>query len=157
LISDNPTAPARHRMHEDPANARFLTNFTSFKHTLHPSKGTYWNSLNTPSLTMTTSITSPTSLATFSIPHASSSKIPHVTLSPVYGEDNVSRPAQNLGGSSAHNTNNNNNNGYTYQRQAVAAVQGDGVWTYDVGSGFYDRHHPLPCAATRWKLAGADV
>ena len=54
---------------------------------------------------MATSISTPASLATFAQPHASSSKQPHVTLSPVEGEDGS---------------------------YAVAAVQGDGVWTYDV-------------------------
>jgi hypothetical protein len=57
---------------------------------------------------MSTSISTPASLATFPQPHASTSKVPHVTLSPVEGgEGNASL--------------------------AVAAVQGDGVWTYDVG------------------------
>lgn len=50
-------------------------------------------------------ISSPTSLTTFSQPHASSSKNPHVRLNPVVGD----------------------------KKSAVAAVQGDGVWTYDVG------------------------
>jgi hypothetical protein len=54
---------------------------------------------------MSTSISTPASLATFQQPHASSSKLPHVTLSPVEGGQG---------------------------NQAVAAVQGDGVWTYDV-------------------------
>lgn len=50
-------------------------------------------------------ISSPTSLTTFSQPHASSSKNPHVRLNPVVGD----------------------------KKSAVVAVQGDGVWTYDVG------------------------
>jgi phosphotransferase system IIA component len=54
-----------------------------------------------------TSISTPTSLATFQTAHASSSKLQHVSLSEV-----------ELSGS----------------KLAVAAVQGDGVWTYDVGS-----------------------
>jgi hypothetical protein len=54
-----------------------------------------------------TSISTPTSLATFQTSHASSSKLQHVALSEV-----------ELSGS----------------KLAVAAVQGDGVWTYDVGS-----------------------
>jgi hypothetical protein len=49
-------------------------------------------------------ISAPTSLATFPYAHASSSRAPHVTLGPVHG-----RP-----------------------KLAVAAVHGDGVWTYDV-------------------------
>ncbi|KAK8869661.1 hypothetical protein IAR55_000229 [Kwoniella newhampshirensis] len=53
-----------------------------------------------------TSISAPTSLATFAQPHASSSKMPHVRLSPVVGD----------------------------ARSAVAAVQGDGVWTYDLST-----------------------
>ena len=54
-----------------------------------------------------TSISSPTSLASFQYAHASSSKLrqSHITLSPVHG---AASPL------------------------AVAAVQGDGVWTYDV-------------------------
>jgi hypothetical protein len=59
---------------------------------------------------MSTSISTPASLATFPQPHASTSKLPHVTLSPVEGGDG---------------------------NQAVAAVQGDGVWTYDVGQCMY--------------------
>lgn len=55
------------------------------------------------STTMAT-ISAPTSLATFPYAHASSSRAPHVTLGPVHG-----RP-----------------------KLAVAAVHGDGVWTYDV-------------------------
>jgi hypothetical protein len=54
-----------------------------------------------------TSISSPTLLATFSNNHASSSKLPHVVLSPVIGAS---------------------------ESLAVAAVQGDGIWTYDVSS-----------------------
>lgn len=56
------------------------------------------------------SISTPTSLATFSNPHASGSKQarPHVALSPVFGQSNL----------------------------AVAAVQGDGVWTYDVSTSY---------------------
>lgn len=54
---------------------------------------------------MSTSISTPASLATFTQPHASSSKLPHVSLSAVEGGDGS---------------------------YAVAAVQGDGVWTYDV-------------------------
>lgn len=50
-------------------------------------------------------ISSPTSLTTFSQPHASSSKNPHVSLNPVVGD----------------------------KKSAIVAVQGDGVWTYDVG------------------------
>lgn len=53
------------------------------------------------------SITTPTSLASFSSPHASSSKTPHVALSPVLGRS---------------------------KEWAVAAVQGDGIWTYDVSA-----------------------
>ena len=53
------------------------------------------------------SISASTSLATFTTPHASSSKLPHVSLNPVYGGN---------------------------AELAVAAVQGDGVWTYDVSS-----------------------
>ncbi|WWD16075.1 hypothetical protein CI109_100500 [Kwoniella shandongensis] len=53
-----------------------------------------------------TSISAPTQLATFAQPHASSSKLPHVRLSPVVGD----------------------------ARSAVAAVQGDGVWTYDLST-----------------------
>ncbi|AAW41928.1 hypothetical protein CNB04100 [Cryptococcus deneoformans JEC21] len=49
-------------------------------------------------------ISSPTSLTTFSQPHASSSKNPHVRLNPVVGD----------------------------KKSAVVAVQGDGVWTYDL-------------------------
>jgi len=60
---------------------------------------------------MSTSISTPASLATFPQPHASTSKLPHVTLSPVEGGE----------GNAA---------------LAVAAVQGDGVWTYDVSSTF---------------------
>jgi hypothetical protein len=56
---------------------------------------------------MSTSISTPASLATFPQPHASTSKLPHVTLSPVEG-------------------------GEGNAVLAVAAVQGDGVWTYDV-------------------------
>jgi hypothetical protein len=54
------------------------------------------------------SISTPTSLATFTSPHASSSssKLPHIALNPVRGSK---------------------------AKLAVAAVQGDGVWTYDVG------------------------
>ncbi|WVQ98874.1 hypothetical protein IAU59_006005 [Kwoniella sp. CBS 9459] len=52
------------------------------------------------------SISTPTSLATFSQPHASSSKGPHITLSPVVGDAG----------------------------SAVAAVRGDGVWTYDLST-----------------------
>ena len=51
------------------------------------------------------SISPPTSLASFSYPHGSSSKLRHVTLGPVHGSS---------------------------EPMAVAAVQGDGVWTYDV-------------------------
>jgi hypothetical protein len=58
---------------------------------------------------MSTSISTPASLATFPQPHASTSKLPHVTLSPVEG-------------------------GEGNAVLAVAAVQGDGVWTYDVSS-----------------------
>ncbi|GFZ45721.1 hypothetical protein JCM24511_03450 [Saitozyma sp. JCM 24511] len=54
---------------------------------------------------MMTSISTPTSLATFQTAHASSSKLQHVSLSEV-----------ELSGS----------------KLAVAAVQGDGVWTYDL-------------------------
>ncbi|KAK4686673.1 hypothetical protein P7C73_g3446, partial [Tremellales sp. Uapishka_1] len=50
-------------------------------------------------------ISTPTSLATFPSAHASSSKLPHVTLSAVKGSNG---------------------------KLAVAAVQGDGVWTYDL-------------------------
>lgn len=53
------------------------------------------------------SIFTPTLLATFQTSHASSSKNRHVALSPVHGS----------GG-----------------ELAVVAVQGDGVWTYDVSS-----------------------
>ncbi|WVW82925.1 hypothetical protein I302_104939 [Kwoniella bestiolae CBS 10118] len=52
------------------------------------------------------SISTPTQLATFSQPHASSSKTPHVTLSPVVGDSKC----------------------------AVAAVRGDGIWTYDLNT-----------------------
>ncbi|WVR05325.1 hypothetical protein IAU60_002339 [Kwoniella sp. DSM 27419] len=52
------------------------------------------------------SISTPTQLATFSQPHASSSKAPHIVLSPVIGNPN----------------------------SAVAAVRGDGVWTYDLST-----------------------
>ncbi|ODN83191.1 hypothetical protein L202_01379 [Cryptococcus amylolentus CBS 6039] len=52
------------------------------------------------------SISAPTSIATFPQPHASTSKLPHVALSPVVGD----------------------------ARSAVAAVQGDGVWTYDLST-----------------------
>lgn len=52
------------------------------------------------------SVSSPTSLASFSYQHAQSSRYPHVPLSPVHGTEGV----------------------------AVAAVQGDGVWTYDVSA-----------------------
>lgn len=55
------------------------------------------------------SIAAPSSLATFSYAHASSSRVPHVTLAPVHGSKG---------------------------RLAVAAVHGDGVWTYDVGRAF---------------------
>lgn len=51
------------------------------------------------------SITTPSSLATFDYAHASSSRVPHITLGPVYGSKG---------------------------KLAVAAVHGDGVWTYDV-------------------------
>ncbi|KAL1413461.1 hypothetical protein Q8F55_001229 [Vanrija albida] len=51
------------------------------------------------------SISAPTSLATFPYAHASSSRVPHVTLNPVHG---------------------------SRSRLAVAAVHGDGVWTYDI-------------------------
>lgn len=55
------------------------------------------------------SISSPSSLASFSSSHASSSKRPHVSLNPVQGrEDGL----------------------------AVAAVRGDGIWTYDVSDPF---------------------
>ncbi|WWC89874.1 uncharacterized protein L201_004802 [Kwoniella dendrophila CBS 6074] len=53
-----------------------------------------------------TSISTPTQLATFSQPHASSSKTPHVTLNPVIGDSGC----------------------------AVAAVRGDGIWTYDLNT-----------------------
>ncbi|ORY24961.1 hypothetical protein BCR39DRAFT_545369 [Naematelia encephala] len=53
------------------------------------------------------SISSATSLATFPLPHASSSKLPHISLNPVLGSD---------------------------EQLAVAAVQGDGVWTYDLST-----------------------
>ncbi|WWC60934.1 uncharacterized protein I303_103510 [Kwoniella dejecticola CBS 10117] len=53
-----------------------------------------------------TSISTPTQLATFSQPHASSSKLPAVTLSPVIGDPGC----------------------------AVAAVRGDGIWTYDLNT-----------------------
>ncbi|KAL0254090.1 hypothetical protein I308_101469 [Cryptococcus tetragattii IND107] len=49
-------------------------------------------------------ISSPTSLTTFSQPHASSSKSPHVRMNPVVGD----------------------------RKSAVVAVQGDSVWTYDL-------------------------
>ncbi|ADV19528.1 hypothetical protein CNB04100 [Cryptococcus gattii WM276] len=49
-------------------------------------------------------ISSPTSLTTFSQPHASSSKSPHVSMNPVVGD----------------------------KKSAVVAVQGDSVWTYDL-------------------------
>ncbi|WVQ71724.1 hypothetical protein IAR50_001265 [Cryptococcus sp. DSM 104548] len=52
------------------------------------------------------SIAAPTSIATFPQPHASTSKLPHVSLNPVVGD----------------------------ARSAVAAVQGDGVWTYDLST-----------------------
>jgi hypothetical protein len=52
------------------------------------------------------SVSSPTSLASFSYQHAQSSRYPHVPLSPVHGTEGI----------------------------AVAAVQGDGVWTYDVSA-----------------------
>lgn len=71
---------------------------------------------------MTTSISTPASLATFSQPHASSSKLPHVTLNPVEGGDDL---------------------------HAVAAVQGDGVWTYDVS--------PSPSTGTMCVRAVAEL
>ncbi|WWC69310.1 uncharacterized protein I206_103248 [Kwoniella pini CBS 10737] len=52
------------------------------------------------------SISTPTQLATFPQPHASSSKLPPVTLGPVNGDSG----------------------------SAVAAVQGDGIWTYDLNT-----------------------
>ena len=51
------------------------------------------------------SISASSALATFSTSHPSTSKLPHVTVAPVHG-----------GGGSL----------------AVAAVQGNGIWTYDV-------------------------
>jgi hypothetical protein len=53
------------------------------------------------------SMTTPSSLATFDYSHASSSRVPHITLGGVHGSKG---------------------------KLAVAAVHGDGVWTYDVSS-----------------------
>jgi hypothetical protein len=72
---------------------------------------------------MSTSISTPASLATFPQPHASTSKLPHVTLSPVEG-------------------------GEGNAVLAVAAVQGDGVWTYDVSSIPYDLRERMLMIAT---------
>lgn len=77
---------------------------------------------------MTTSISPATSLATFSIPHASSSKLPHVTLNTV----------EVLSGKQGS------------QRLAVAAVQGDGVWTYDVSV----LRRSVNRVTLRWSAAG---
>ncbi|WRT67285.1 uncharacterized protein IL334_004252 [Kwoniella shivajii] len=52
------------------------------------------------------SLSTPTQLATFSQPHASSSKSSHITLNPVIGDSGC----------------------------AVAAVKGDGVWTYNLST-----------------------
>lgn len=58
-------------------------------------------------LSIMASISAPTLLATYQSSHASSSKDRHVSLAPVYGSQG---------------------------ELAVLAVQGDGVWTYDVGT-----------------------
>lgn len=65
-----------------------------------------------------TSIAAPSSLATFPYTHASTSRAAHITLAPVHGSKG---------------------------KLAVAAVNGDGVWSYDVSTISMPLLVPLLC------------